>query len=654
MRTSSHLLAWCLHAGLLLILPSTSALAAEPAADANASAMLDRYYERLSAPHHLKFTSLDDWKARRAELRKLVVRDLSLDPLPEKLPLNVTYGGQLDRGDYLVKRVYWQTWPGVYASGYLYLPKTPGKHPAILNPHGHWANGARHPVVQSRCIGQAKKGYVNLAVDSVHMPTEGFLVGVSSMTVMMFNAIRAVDLLESLPEVDAARIGCTGASGGGQQTMFMMAIDDRIAAAVPAVLVSYYRRIMAPAGFPHCNCNIVPGLLRDADEPEMAAIFAPKPVLYECVTGDWTRDFPKEEFPELRAIHALYGAAADIDVQQWDSPHDYSKPMRERMYAFFNLYLKNVTDPAAAAEPDLKVETLETLAALDKPPAGAKPFESVIDWYKAKYAFQPVGAKDAAGWQEYQRELRGRLAELVGDVKAQGKLVRRQAAEILGQKAARLSVQSEEGIQVPVVLIAPKGAMRSPLVVLIHDRGEKGVVEGYAGLVSALVAKEAAVAVADVRLTGALQRNWSLDCVLWGRPEVGMAVTDLGACLDVLAQEPGVDGRRVVLLGLGTSGASTLFAGAMEPRFSAVAVEDLGPTYLEGRKTPLIANLLRVADTPQLVAAVAPRSVLVGSARADAYRFAGEAYRGVNAESTLEMRGEKLTAEEISAWAMKE
>jgi dienelactone hydrolase len=110
----------------------------------------------------------------------------------------------------------------VYASGWLYLPKTPGKHPAILNPHGHWENGAMHPVMQSCCIGLAKKGYVALMVDSAHLSPESFQVGASSIGVMTFNNLRAIDLLETLPEVDSTRIGCVGASGGGQQTMYLI------------------------------------------------------------------------------------------------------------------------------------------------------------------------------------------------------------------------------------------------------------------------------------------------------------------------------------------------------------------------------------------------------------------------------------------------
>jgi cephalosporin-C deacetylase-like acetyl esterase len=210
----------------------------------------------------------------------------------------VHVSGKLERDGYTVKRVYWQTWPGYYASGYLYEPEgLSGKAPGILHPHGHWENGARHPVVQSRLIALARKGYVGLVVDSVH--AYDYYAGVTPLTIMTWNNIRGIDLLCSLPEVDPERIGCTGCSGGGQQTLYLMCVEDRLTAAVPVNLVSEARRIIA-ADMTHCPCNHVAGFLAETDETEASAVFAPRPTLYICVTQDWTRWFPQEGYPEIR------------------------------------------------------------------------------------------------------------------------------------------------------------------------------------------------------------------------------------------------------------------------------------------------------------------------------------------------------------------
>jgi dienelactone hydrolase len=612
------------------------------------SSMLDGYYERLSAPHHLQFKSLDAWQQRREIVRRQTLRDIGLDPLPERLPLDVHYGGALDREDYLLRRVYFQTWPGVYASGWLYLPKTPGKHPAILNLHGHWENGAMHPVMQSCCIGLAKKGYVVLMVDSIHLSPESFYVGASSIGVMTFNNMRAIDLLETLPEVDSARIGCTGASGGGQQTMYLMATDDRIKAAVPVALVSYFRRIMSPAGFPHCICNIAPGILRDTDEPELCATFAPRPVLFLSLTGDWTKAFPQEEFPEIRSIYGLYGQEAAVESAQWESEHDFSKPMRERMYAFFNHYLMGKDDPPAAVEPPFNPESLPTLKTLNQPPA-VVPDASIIDWYKSRFSPQRALLPDAAACAAYQQNLKSRLSVILGDLQPQGRVA--SAPHRAGQndfESQQMSISSEPGIEFPALLLGAKPSAKTALVILVHPKGGQAILKEYGEVVRSLQTSGAAILLPDIRLTGVLERSWRLDGVLWNRPETGMGVTDLRACLDALHPAASSKTRQVVLVGLRDAGFTAVIAGALEPRISAVIADRLGPTFAEGRQSPLIANVLRVGDLPELVAAIAPRGVMLGGVKPARFGFTSSAYEALHAGPVLELREAPLTGPDLT------
>jgi hypothetical protein len=280
---------------------------------------------------------------------------MGLDPLPERVALAPKTTGRIEHQDYVVERIYYQVLPGVYASGYLYTPKPatsagpaaskPAKRlPAVLNPHGHWSQGAIHPTVQARCIGLAKKGYVAFCPDSTHVTDLGY--GLCPIGLMTWNNLRALDYLESLEYVDPARIGCTGASGGAQQTMYLAAIDDRVRVLVPAVLVSYFRRILFVSEETHCHCNHVPGIVRWTDETELAAMFAPRPTRFICATGDWTRQFPTNEFPEIQHIYVLVGG--DVDCVQFDKPHNYDRDSREQMYAWMNRYLAGRDDPALA------------------------------------------------------------------------------------------------------------------------------------------------------------------------------------------------------------------------------------------------------------------------------------------------------------------
>jgi hypothetical protein len=204
--------------------------------------MLEAYHRRCVTPRPPAFESKARWEERRAEVRRLVRRGLGLDPLPERVDLRAQVVAKKEYDDYWLERVWYRTFPDVWASGWLYRPKAEGKHPVVLCPHGHWDQGARHPVVQSRCIALAKKGYVALAVDSVHVTH--WALGVCPVGIMTWNNMRALDYLATRPECDMEKVGCTGASGGGQQTMYLMLLEDRIGAAVPAVMVSYFSRIV--------------------------------------------------------------------------------------------------------------------------------------------------------------------------------------------------------------------------------------------------------------------------------------------------------------------------------------------------------------------------------------------------------------------------
>ncbi|MBI2842257.1 MAG: acetylxylan esterase [Armatimonadetes bacterium] len=626
--------------------------------------MLEKYFERMTPLGHLKCNSKREWDKRRLEIRKQVLQAIGLDPLPEQIPLNVQYGGILDKGDYVVKRVYWQTWPKVYASGYLYLPKKPGKHPVILNPHGHWGNGAREDLVQTRCIVHAKRGYVALAVDSQHVGHKWFLSGFTSIALQAWNNMRALDFLETLPEADMTRVGCTGASGGGIQTMWMMALDDRITAAVPVVGPSFFRHILSP-DFGHCSCNWATDLLECADEQHLLGIFVPKPVLFLTVTGDWTNRFPKEEFKEIKKLYSLYGAADRADALQWDLGHTYNQPMREAMYAFFDRWLKGQEYPNAVIESQVQTETVETLKSLDITPPGSRGVDPVYE-YASKFHAKPPVLGSATEATAYLKRLRSGLAKLLGDVPVRGKMVGSpEPTSISGMRAEKLRVRSEPEIDVPAALFVPDRSGKHPLVVLLHPDGKRGLVEKNVDLVRKLTESGVAVLAPDVRLTGELaptneqmQWGWKVDGIMWGRPDVGMALTDLRACLDVLSERPDVDVSRTAIVGLGAAGRTALFAGALEPRASVVVCSELGPTYQDDKTYPewkpvgWVGNIRRLADLPEIAAAVAPRRLIIAGTTSD-FNFTSGCYNLLGCSQNATIGTESTPAEEVGQLLVK-
>jgi dienelactone hydrolase len=460
---------------------------------------------------------------------------------------------------------------------------------------------------------------VALAVDSVH--AYDYYAGVTPLSVMTWNNIRALDLLGSLPEVDPERLGCTGCSGGGQQTFYLMALEDRLQAVVPVNMVSEARRIIF-ADMVHCACNHVAGFLAETDQTEASAVFAPRPARYICVTQDWTKWFPQEGYPEIRSVYELYGAADRVDCIQHDWHHDYSRPMREQAYVWFNRWLKDAADPEVE-EGEVEVESLETLAGLDGPPPGARGFEAVFEERRAARA--PAARVPA-------REIGPRLWALFREPAA----LTDPAPNVLGRDefdggvAVRVLIATEPEIRVPVVLLLPGGRSGALPAVVIASSGGKGpVLEERWDELASLLQAGLIVALVDVRCYG----EWSfradiqrLNGVFFGRPPAALGAHDLLAAAAWLRSRPEVDAGRVGFLGLGDAGVLSLLAGAMDPQAAFVAAPEIGATYSDGRAEPVASHLVTVGDLPDLAGACAPRPVwMSGCADPNAWPGAAQA-----------------------------
>ena len=311
--------------------------------------------DRLEPP---RFTSAEAWRSRAAFLRERVLASAGLLPLPERTPLNASVFGETVHADYAVAKVYFESLPGFFVAGNLYRPIGPGPFPAILSPHGHWTNGRlEHTAINSgpgRAIGLARQGFVVFTHDMVgyndsrQLPhTFGgrreSLWGLSLGGLQLWNGIRALDFLETLPYVRRGGFGVTGESGGGTQTFLLGAVDDRVAVAAPVNMISLHMQ----GG---CLCENLPGLRLDTNNVEIAATIAPRPLLMVSATGDWTAETLEREFPAMRAAYALLGAEPNVHAVRFTDEHNYNKDSREAMYAWMARWLQNA--PADVRRPE--------------------------------------------------------------------------------------------------------------------------------------------------------------------------------------------------------------------------------------------------------------------------------------------------------------
>ena len=310
------------------------------------------------------------WEERAAFLRKQVLFSAGLWPLPKKSPLNPRSGEPVVHDDYAVSAVLLETYPGFFLGGNLYRPVgKPGPFPAVVSPHGHWRYGRFENSdinsVPARAISLARQGYVVFVHDMVgwndtRQVPHGFagprehLWLIGTLGLQLWNSIRVVDYLASLPDVDAARIGVTGASGGATQGFLLAAVDERIGYSAPVNMVSFLMQGGSP-------CENAPLLRIDTHNVELAAAFAPKPQLLVSATGDWTVNTPAEEFPAVQGIYRLFGVGSNVEWRQFDSPHNYHRESREAVYGFFGRHILGDADPSRFVERAYSPEQLSSL-----------------------------------------------------------------------------------------------------------------------------------------------------------------------------------------------------------------------------------------------------------------------------------------------------
>src|ERR1043166_6270509 len=278
--------------------------------------------------------SLDDWKNRRPELRRQLLEMLGLDPMPARTPLKPQITGRIERGAYRIEKIVFQSLPGLYVTGNFYLTKGTSKAlPTILYLCGHSAHPLGAKVeYQDRALWFASHGYPCLVLDTmefgevagIHHGTHNLnmwhwlSLGYTPAGVEVWNAIRALDYLETRPEVDRAHLGLTGISGGGAMTWYTAAVDERIAAAAPVCsTITYGSQAAHWIASGQCDCIYYNNSYL-MDFPVVGALIAPRPLL--IISGQRDIIFPPdgyhEAFRRSKKIYDLYAAGSSDHIRE--------------------------------------------------------------------------------------------------------------------------------------------------------------------------------------------------------------------------------------------------------------------------------------------------------------------------------------------------
>ena len=288
-----------------------------------------------------KYNDKASWEKRASLLRQGILDGAEIQELNKRKPFKAQIHSLKTFEDYTVSNVYIEGINGIYITGNLYQPLNhKGKSSGILCPHGHGTNPRLAEYTQQRCATLARMGAVVFAFDMNGMgeATQCEHKIDRAIKLNLINGTYALDFLCSLQNVDTERIGMTGESGGGTQTFMLAALDKRIKVSVPVVMVSAYF-------FGGCVCESgMPVHVRATHETsnvEIAALFAPKPMLLISDGDDWTKNTPKVEFPFIQRIYSFYGATNQVEnIHLATEKHDYGISKRLAMYPFMAKYLK--------------------------------------------------------------------------------------------------------------------------------------------------------------------------------------------------------------------------------------------------------------------------------------------------------------------------
>ncbi len=369
--------------------------------------------------------TVEAWQKRAADVRRRLRVATGLWPEPERTPLNARVLGRAERPDFSVERIAFESVPGHFVTGLLYRPKgRSGKLPAVLSPHGHegrlWdygAAGVRRMIAEgmerfegsgrfpqlARCAQLARMGCVVFIHDMLgyadstqitsavahkfakqrpdfDAPDRWGFFGVqaesrlqSILGLQAWNALRALDFIAGLPEVDPARIGVTGSSGGGTQTLLVCALDPRPVVAFPQGMVSTSMQ----GG---CTCENACYLRIGTGNVEFAALFAPKPQGMTAA-NDWTKEMLTKGFPDLQRLYEKLGAKDRVFCRnQVHFPHNYNFVSRALMYGLFNKHLKlGLEDPVLEEDFEpLKPEEFRIWDAANPAPASGDDVEAAL------------------------------------------------------------------------------------------------------------------------------------------------------------------------------------------------------------------------------------------------------------------------------------
>jgi len=623
---------------------------------------------------HLAFQQLQERKETMAQLqtkndhlhRQETVREKLLElagPLPEKTPLNARVTGVIQKEDYIVEKLIYESLPGYYVTAALFLPqKMKGRAPAVIYASGHTSNGFRSETYQHICINLVKKGFIVLAFDPVgqgerlqyYDENEGksrfgpttehsypgaqcYISGYSPSLYFVWDGIRAVDYLLTRKEVDPERIGMTGRSGGGTQTAYTAALDDRIFAAAPECFISSMEYILKSIGPQDAEQNLIHMISEGLDHADLLEVRAPKPGLMITTTRDFfSIQGARETYGEVKQFYKALEAGEQITMVEDDDVHASTKKNREAMYAFFQKYLDN---PGSPSDQDVEVFNEKELWVTESGQLATSLKGETIYSLNRKIAKNQIAKlklnraredfeKHMINTAREAKRLSGfRVPESYGEAVFSGRYV---TEEYVLEKYL---IPGSDDYMLPAAIFRPIGEGNNEMVLLLHEQGMEHAAVKDSLMIHSMLKQGFSLLLFDVRGIGSLgpgylkgdayidntSFNQWFAGILTNKSPVGMRAEDILRITHYVNKDF-EEFETVSAIASGASGSELLHAAVFEERiqkigllFPFISFADivLNRDYSPALIPSTVAGAIETYDLPDLMAALSPRKLMI-------------------------------------------
>jgi cephalosporin-C deacetylase-like acetyl esterase len=610
-----------------------------------------------------KLQSKADWQKRQEKVLNMLM-DL-VGPFPEKTPLNAKTVGVVQKECYRVEKIIYESRPKFYVTACMFIPNDLSeKTPAIIYCSGHSLAGFRYIAYQRVCINLVKKGFIVLAFDPVGQgerlqyydpdigesrvggPTKEhsypgaqcFISGNTYARHMIWDGIRTVDYLLSRKEVDPQRVGITGRSGGGTQSAYTAAFDDRIYAVAPECYIKSLKREFESRGPGDAEQNFYAGVARGFNNADLLQVRAPKPALMITTTRDFfSIEGARETAAEVQRAYQAFGFDENFSMVEDDAPHTSTLKNREATYAFFQKYLNlpgsSLDEEVEFLNPEESrvTQTGQVLTSLGG--------ETIFSINKSETQKLLVDLKKSRkNLKQHLQTVRNNAQKLSGYQKPQSlnSVVFTGRFQRQGYVVEKFFMQGEGDYPIPFVLFVPKNGEQHPVVLYLHPMGK----EAEAGTdkeIEWFVQKGYAVLALDLLGIGEMglgdftgdsyefklgigAYNIWFSYILLGRSIVGLQAGDLSRLVNYLVTRADINRENITALARGVMCPVLLHAAAFNDDIKKIAlIEPLvsyrsivmnqyyKPQFILGT----VAGALTAYDLPDLAASLAPRQLLM-------------------------------------------